>query len=96
MLRRPDAFRAKPADRSRCAASRQSFQELADEAFKDVLSSFGSASGRLKRVAAHLTKLRYDARASISFADSLLAISGIGGKAVAWYPSPHCSSRLLK
>ena len=76
-------FVPSPPNRSRCAASRQSFQELADEAFKDVLSSFGSASGRLKRFAIHLTKLRYDARASISFADSLLAISGMGGNAVA-------------
>jgi hypothetical protein len=50
VLRRPDAFRAKPANRSRCAASRQSFQELADEAFKDVFSSFGSASGAAEAV----------------------------------------------
>jgi hypothetical protein len=71
-------FVPSPPNRSRCAASRQSFQELAD-----VLSSFGSASGRLKQFAIHLTKLRYDARASISFADSLLAISGMGGNAVA-------------
>ena len=89
-------FVPSPPNRSCCAASRQSFQELADEAFKDVLSSFGSASGRLKRFAFHLTKLRYDARASISFADSLFAISGMGSRAVAWYPSPHCVSRLFK
>ena len=37
----------------------------------------------------HSTKLRYDARASIWLGDNLLAIAGIGGSAVAWYPSPH-------
>ena len=35
------------------------------------------------QVGLHLTKLRYDARASMSFADNLLATPGIGGAAVA-------------
>ncbi len=35
------------------------------------------------RFVVHLTKLRYEARASISFADNLLATSGMGGAAVA-------------
>jgi hypothetical protein len=35
------------------------------------------------RFAVYLTKLRYDARASISFGDNLPAIRGIGGSASA-------------
>ena len=41
------------------------------------------------------TKLRYEARASISFGDNLLAIRGMGS-AAASNPSPHCSSLLFK
>jgi hypothetical protein len=40
-------------------------------------------SGALNRFAVHLTKLMYDARASISFADNWLAIPGIGAAAAA-------------
>jgi hypothetical protein len=46
-------------------------------------SCTASSKGALNRFAVHLTKLRYDARASISFADNLLATPGIGGAAAA-------------
>jgi hypothetical protein len=40
-------------------------------------------SSALNRFAVHLTKLRYDASASMSFADNLLATSGMGAAAAA-------------
>lgn len=49
--------------------------------FADIGQRFRKGKSEEIRFAVYFTKLRYEARASISFSDNLLAILGIGSAA---------------
>jgi hypothetical protein len=78
-----------PSLRNRIQATIWSFLSLIAGYFNlpgignEFLCQQGVQFSALNRFAVHLTKLRYEARASISFADNLLATPGMGGAAAA-------------